>query len=366
MNLILGLLKVLGLEDFAQSAVLIGRVVWWVVRVLRVVLVGLLAVALWKLEWARRIAALGIAALWLLFVVLRAVWVRRKRNAVVGERTIDGKVVPDKLAAAALGVPARSPDGEYVLRGLPDYGKALLKLDAGNFAYEPEAEPAEPERALEEPAVNRAWLARLPRWSVAGVAALLLVAGVSIYIHRPRQHPATERWSGWDAFPKARVAEGGSASTLKAAPPIEPEANAETVQAAGLVWAATDNGQAVDFQEAAEYCATLTLDGRAWRLPKMQELSDLWAEKMVELPPVPGFELLKNPTLGHGFRLTRDPRDVKLWSTDVDEQTTLTLKETYGYVLVAGDSAGGSRQSWRLKTKDSQFRAEFRALCVSQ
>ena len=91
-------------------------------------------------------------------MLLRA-WLvsRRKEEPEVGERTIDGKVVPDMLAATALTVPSQSPDGDYVLRGLPDYGKTLLKLNTADFEYVPEPLEELPEPPVEEPVVKRSW-----------------------------------------------------------------------------------------------------------------------------------------------------------------------------------------------------------------
>jgi TPR repeat protein len=54
---------------------------------------------------------------------------------------IDGKDVPELLAVSAVDVPENSPDSEFILRGLPDFGKALLKLDAARYAFKEEPPP---------------------------------------------------------------------------------------------------------------------------------------------------------------------------------------------------------------------------------
>jgi hypothetical protein len=151
----------------------IGLVKWTV----RLTLLVVLLLALYNVPSVRW-CVYGIAALWLLFVVLRAVWTHRKGNAGAGERTIDGKAVPEKLAVAALDIPAQSPGGNYVLRGLPEFGKALLKLDAREFEYLPEMPEWEPEPVpLEEATVKQTWF-RVPGWAALAGAALLPVVAI--------------------------------------------------------------------------------------------------------------------------------------------------------------------------------------------
>jgi hypothetical protein len=66
--------------------------------------------------------------------------------------SIDGKAVPEKLAVFALEVPRASPDRDSILRGLPEYGKALLKLDSTRYAYQ-EPAPEAPPKIEAAPAV---------------------------------------------------------------------------------------------------------------------------------------------------------------------------------------------------------------------
>lgn len=172
----------------------IRRMAGWVLRLIQVVFVlGLagLYVFLWSWNDTTRTIALWITGLGLLVALVWAIATYRpKKKAEVGERTIDGKVVPELLAAAALGVPAQSPDGDSVLRGLPDYGKMLLKLDSAEFEYRPEVVPDTlPELPEPEPEEIRPWFAGVPRWAwVSGVAALLIVVVVGMTQGRER-HP---------------------------------------------------------------------------------------------------------------------------------------------------------------------------------
>ena len=174
--MILLLIKALGVRRVAGWAL-------WLVRAL--LTLGLLAGGVCVVVFypQERWKLLGSIAGGLVMLGIQALWRRRRKPEVfdAGERTIDGKVVPDKLAAAALAVPLRSPDGGAVLRGLPDYGKALLKLDSGDFQYVPGLAGPEPKLLLlEEPAASRPALG-VPRWAlVTGGVALLAVAGVGV------------------------------------------------------------------------------------------------------------------------------------------------------------------------------------------
>ena len=163
----------------------VRRLTGWGVRLAQVavllLLVGAAVVALLFSKDAQNIA-MALAALGLCVAVFRLLWARRRGKAETGPRTIDGKVVPEMLAAAALGVPVQSPDGDSVLRGLPDYGKVLLKLGGAEFEYLPEVVPDKlPELPEPEPEEIRPWFAGVPRWvMVASAAGLLVVAGVGI------------------------------------------------------------------------------------------------------------------------------------------------------------------------------------------
>lgn len=45
----------------------------------------------------------------------------------------------------------------------------------------------------------------------------------------------------------------------------------------GLMWTVKDNGDAVDWNQATEYCRTLTLGGfGGWRLPRIEELTRIY------------------------------------------------------------------------------------------
>jgi Protein of unknown function (DUF1566) len=66
-----------------------------------------------------------------------------------------------------------------------------------------------------------------------------------------------------------------------AAAPVAPSPKAETDyftdHAAGLMWAAKDNGEDVDLSEAADYCHGLKLGGFTdWRLPNIEELQRVY------------------------------------------------------------------------------------------
>ncbi len=49
-----------------------------------------------------------------------------------------------------------------------------------------------------------------------------------------------------------------------------------TDPATRLMWATQDNGSDVDWNQAANYCATLRLGGAQWRLPTIDELQSLY------------------------------------------------------------------------------------------
>jgi hypothetical protein len=45
----------------------------------------------------------------------------------------------------------------------------------------------------------------------------------------------------------------------------------------GLIWAASDNGKDIDFEDAAIYCESFSAGGFSdWRLPDIEELKDLY------------------------------------------------------------------------------------------
>jgi hypothetical protein len=180
-TLLAELLPVKALLKWAVRLIVLG-----VVLLLTLALVLGIVLLLWNnpAPYHPRTWTINIATLYLGWKLFRA-WLRRRRVPVVGPRTINGKVVPDTLAVAALSVPAHSPDGDSVLRALPDYGKALLKLDPNAYAYVPDIEPEASEESQPEPtpkppfaAVIRGWLGRVPRPVTAVVAALILVAVV--------------------------------------------------------------------------------------------------------------------------------------------------------------------------------------------
>lgn len=214
---------------------------------------ALLAILLFLFSWEAFLGStnnieieIGFLVLWLAWVVFDG-WRNRGREA-PGERTIDGKVVPEKLAVAALPIPPRSPDADYVLRGLPDYGKTLLKLDKGNFEYVPET--PEPELPLEQPTVKRA---SRPRWvMITGLVALIFAVFVGIEVY--------ER-------PKARW---------------RLSADAAFDSQTGLTWMTGGYVQPVNWQDAKEYCERMRyelIEKRLWRLPTREELAVLWADK---------------------------------------------------------------------------------------
>ncbi len=191
---------------------------WWRIRkrepnagraIARLVMatVGVLAL----LFLAERVG-IGEPVLWLITALLLVWgafqwWRGRNDEANAGERTIDGKLVPDKLAVAALPIPASSPDGDYVLRGLPEYGKALLKLEGADFEYvpeisEPELDPVEETPLSEsEPEQTRSWPWRLIPAPEDIVCLLLIGAGLmllAVYPH-PNKALAATLWLAWGA-----------------------------------------------------------------------------------------------------------------------------------------------------------------------
>jgi hypothetical protein len=174
----------------------VKRLTGWAVRGLVLALLLVLVVvviAVWALDPDIRPRIIGSAFGVVIVLAFRA-W--RKRGNVQepeaeepGERTIEGKVVPEILAAAALEIPRRSPDGEYVLRGLPDYGKALLRLDGAAFEYVPPLPELEaptriapPALLLEKPA--KATGMSVPRWALGLAIAVVGIGSWLFFMHQ--------------------------------------------------------------------------------------------------------------------------------------------------------------------------------------
>ena len=193
-QIFLGLLKLFGIKGLTKLGV--GIVKWTV----RLILWAVAAYVLYQV-FNNVVGIISAAALGLAYVAFR--WWRNRQGSTpeeVGERTIDGKTVPDKLAVAAPVVPLQSAGIYDVLRGLPDYGKTLLKLTPGQFDYIPPApEPAPASPAQEPREEKRApkgvssltaarvavmiWLRTVPQRAVwvAVAAAVLVVAGMGAY-----------------------------------------------------------------------------------------------------------------------------------------------------------------------------------------
>ena len=90
--------------------------------------------------------------------------------------------------------------------------------------------------------------------------------------------------------------------TLEASNPVEPNprpatavlsdsssAGTWTDPATGLMWTARDNGSDVSWNEAINYCASLTLGGYAiWRLPTINELAGIYDESAWTAPAFSG------------------------------------------------------------------------------
>ena len=356
MTILLMLAEFLGLKGLKGLSV--GLVKWTVRLVLLVVLiVGIIILHRYGLLLE---AALGLAALWLAWVVGRAWWRRLHRGAaVMGERTIDGKLVPEKLAVAALAVPEQSPEGEYVLRGLPDYGKVLLKLASADFEYIP---PAIPEKAPESPLLQSpARRFRLPvpsrGWGIAaGIAALLVVAGVVIsqtpwrtftasakagsqqqrkrsfddpYANTyakaaPAQEPARsiQQTEAQQQIAKIDGVVAAAEARVKDQPPATAAGLTWTDGASGRVWTTQDSGQPVNWQEATDYCNALRLDGRRdWRLPEVKELAHVWDKEAGRF----SFHLGDKPVLW-----------TNTGETDVVEQAYAVVTEGAGDISLFG------------------------------
>lgn len=309
----------------------VRRLAGWALRLVQLVLLLGGGWAAYKAMSHYPLATGAILAVVLCVAVIRHLWARRGRQAETGPRTIDGKIVPDVLAAAALDVPAQSPDGDSVLRGLPDYGKVLLKLSGPEFEYLPEAVPrSAPLPALPEPEPepeeSRPWFAGVPRWAwVSGVAALLVVGVVAMTQSRER-HPVRD--AGLDNYLTAHasaaqapqesapaplpppaslpvpapVAEAAPAPVPEAPPAVVPASEDKSAEAAtdaktytdprtGRIWQVHDNGQPVDWAGALSYCNSLHLNRGTWRVPSKEQLQERaanWDSTRSSRLPTPG------------------------------------------------------------------------------
>jgi hypothetical protein len=317
--MMLWLLEFIGLKGMGKGALLLVK---WAVRL--VVLVVLLVVLWFGGHALFDLLVMNSEArtvFWGFMGALAAgifAWRRRRRPAAEaepGERTIDGKVVPEKLAVAALGVPAQSPDGEYVLRGLPDYGKALLKLDSAEFVYLPPPPEKEPELPLpvllpKQPTINRSG-----GWAIAaGVVTLFVIAGVVIYQTSSGGRQTYANVRNKETQPVAALRESAAAPSPGPAAPQAAQAPAPAVDAGKgtpksdfdqffnknfgdgaaataanprhaangdsgrLSWTRRDNGPEPikAFEDAEYYCRNLELAGLSgWRLPTYDELQTL-------------------------------------------------------------------------------------------
>ena len=310
------LLRYLGLRGLGKGVLLLLK---WAVRlVVFTLLAGMLFIA-GHLLWTNSHAVAGVEALIVIAGVvvglpLLLVWWGRNRRiseAVEAvdprERTIDGKVVPDKLAVAALGIPLLSPDIDYVLRGLPDYGKVLLKLDSAAFEYQPPPQDEAPPQPSEVPPQS---IPMPPERTVAGLAVLVarraLVGGLiglamlavvlgATFVVRPAS-PASA------AQPVAAMTE--SPATREAPPQADNHSLSDAQKAdefvrafqrlnqstdpqgtwrdpkTHLLWTKKDNGPKVLGSSKAQlYCESLdTGNLTGWRLPNIDELTTMWSD----------------------------------------------------------------------------------------
>lgn len=282
---------------------------WTLCVVLLVAAMALCAVPAQEYPLPLALSTLAIAALQ---------WWRHRHRKVAVARTIDGKLVPEKLAAAALAVPKHSPSGEYVLRGLPDFGKGLLRLDANEFEYLPEIPGAASELlpVAEEAAVRQPWRTNMPRLRLAaGVVTVLIIAGMAIRIHESRL--AHAQFELKHAKLEASMKEGTASfvkeeqakiklrdSQTPASGQLSTDGLTWADDKTGLIWTTMDNGKPINWHEAKNYCSALTLNGRRdWRLPKEEELEDLWTKKEEHPNSAPDYYF----ELGHGFKLSDSP-----------------------------------------------------------
>jgi hypothetical protein len=326
------------------------RLTGWALRLIKLALVLALVVVVGiVLVYSEdlRAAIVIMAVVGIGFAIIRTLLLRHEREkTVVGERTIDGKVVPELLAVAALDIPEQSPDADYVLRGLPDYGKLLLKLDPAEFAYIPEPTTERvPEQPPVEPVVNRRWFGVPRRMAATGLfvvaATLLVVAAVGTLQgnggarrspapiqNGPQTVAAADRWADFPAKaqpqpPASQPAPVATTVTAPALPTDSPTNNAEAPRPAAssppqrtapplpaddegfiqprrapagtwrdviteLLWTAKDNGPEPleSLQAAKDYCEALDVGGlTGWRLPKYHELGTAWKVKSdIRLP----------------------------------------------------------------------------------
>lgn len=190
MPILLWLLRLVGVRRLTDLGL---RIVRWLSRLFIAVVIVVIIALCWTYAREKTIyVALAIVALVVGRIVFR-VWANRRRVEVFeDDLTINGKEVPEKLAVSALSTPRQSPDVEYVLRGLPDYGKVLLKLNTADFEYVPEPPEKLPEMPSEDPAANHSW-PTIPRRAIAAACtAVLLVVAVmgGLLFYRARQQEA--------------------------------------------------------------------------------------------------------------------------------------------------------------------------------
>ena len=134
--------------------------------------------------------------------------------------SIDGKPVPELLAAAAPDVPRRSPGPESILRGLPAFGKDLLALHGPDYEFREEVPEPVPESVAPPaplPVVQPP--KKISENVLAGILIACGVVGYLAYKHYDSTTSTRTRSSLAEASPANR---SSPFDTSPAPPPIQP------------------------------------------------------------------------------------------------------------------------------------------------
>ena len=111
MSVLLFLAQLIGIKGIVKGAR------WAMVLAVRLAMLAVLGALLY--EGRSRLTGIAVAIALLLVLWSAFRWWRNREPETPVERTIDGKVVPEKLAAAALDVPPRSPMVTRCCAGFP-------------------------------------------------------------------------------------------------------------------------------------------------------------------------------------------------------------------------------------------------------
>jgi uncharacterized membrane protein len=210
------------------------------------------------------------ALLWLLGSLVRYVVARvRARGRHSAGAAKDSGAVPAPVSQS-LNVPRSAPSRHFAEKNLPQYAAALLTpqvetehqaetQQAARFYAPPQESYAEqPQRVA--PTQRGAFVLASWVWPLAAAVIIAAVLGGLAYFRQGVSANAKQEAPvNWDNYSKVWV---------------DPHT--------GLTWAKKDNGSAVDWEAAREYCNTLKPARYDWRLPRLEELRGIWTGKQLK------------------------------------------------------------------------------------